>query len=353
MTNTTNHSSRSDRFLQALAGHEQILVVTHDNPDPDAVAAGWGLYCLVKEKLAASVRLVGGGEIMRAENRQMMKLLQPPLELVDCLVFPKNAALVLVDCSAASQNHLLACDRVGPVAVIDHHRSDHCLGGALWEDIRPSMAASASIVASYLREQKLTPNAGLATAMLYALRTETRGAEVHFSRLDRRILLWLTDYADPSLLAQIENAPLAPEYFGDMALAIQSTILYGDTALCLLPRAHGPEIVGEVADLLIRCEGVRRVLCGAIVHDDIVLSVRTAQQSDENAAELVRQTLVGLGHGGGHRHRAGGKIPGLERGPIVLDLLQTELLSRWLATCGIDRLRGQHLVARHEIMENL
>lgn len=349
----TPRLSRSERFLKTLAGHQQILIVAHDNPDPDAIATGWAFYCLVKEKLTASVRLLSEGEIVRAENRQMMKLLHPPLELVDRFVFPANAASVLVDCGAASQNHLLARAKITPTAVIDHHCYDHCPGQAIWEDIRPKMAATASIAASYLREQKILPHAGLATAMLYALRTETRGAEVHFSRLDRAVLVWLSERSDPSLLAQIENAPLLPEYFGDMALALQGTIVYGDTALCLLPRAHGPEIVGEVADLLIRCEGIRRVLCGAVVHDDILLSVRTALQSDENAAELIRQTLAGLGHGGGHRHRAGGKIPGLGRGPVVLDLLQTELLSRWLATCGIDRLRGEHLVARREIVENL
>jgi nanoRNase/pAp phosphatase (c-di-AMP/oligoRNAs hydrolase) len=314
---TLHRTPRSERFLETLAGYKQILIVTHDNPDPDAVATGWGIHRLVEERLDVPVRLLGGGEIVRAENRQMMKLLKPPLELVDCFVCPTDAAMVLVDCGAVCQNHLLSCDGIEPIAVIDHHRYDHRLGHAAWEDIRPDAAASASIAASYLREQRIRPETGLATAMLYALRTETRGAEVHFSRMDRTVLLWLSDYADQSLLAQIESAPLAPEYFGDIALALQGTIFYGDTALCLLPRAHGPEIVGEVADLLIRCEGVHRVLCGAIVHDDIVLSVRTSRQSEEIAAELVRKTLAGLGHGGGHRHRAGGKIPGLGRGPKI------------------------------------
>ena len=132
-------------------------------------------------------------------------------------------------------------------------------------------------------------------------------------------------------LAEIENAPLSPEYFADLALALQGTFLYGDTALCLLPRASAPEIVGEVADLLIRCEGLNRVLCGAVVHDDLILSVRT-ERNGEDAAALIRHTLEGIGFGGGHPHRAGGKIPGLGRGREVMELLQDELLSRWLAT---------------------
>ena len=71
---------RSDRLLKILAPFEEIVIVTHDNPDPDALAAGWGVGLLIREKLGRPARLVGGGEIMRAENRHMVRLLEPPLE---------------------------------------------------------------------------------------------------------------------------------------------------------------------------------------------------------------------------------------------------------------------------------
>ncbi|MFC1597221.1 hypothetical protein ACFL5Q_04680 [Planctomycetota bacterium] len=59
--------------------------------------------------------------------------------------------------------------------------------------------------------------------------------------------MWLTERAEPTLLAEIESAPLGAEYYGDLVLAIQNTFDYGQTALCLLTRAAGAEIVGEVA----------------------------------------------------------------------------------------------------------
>ena len=34
---------RSERLLQALSDYRHVLVVMHDNPDPDAIAAGWGI----------------------------------------------------------------------------------------------------------------------------------------------------------------------------------------------------------------------------------------------------------------------------------------------------------------------
>ncbi len=344
--------TRSERFLKTLASCDQVLVVTHDNPDPDAIAAGWAVVHLIQQRLDKPVRLIGGGEIVRAENRHMVKLLQPPLELVREVDCGPNTGVVLVDCGAASHNHLFPGDTVHPLAVIDHHPLVNRHPHTPFQDVRPRAAASASIAASYLREQAIEPGRRLATALVYALRTEVTGAACYYSRLDRTVILWLTGFADPSQLAEIENAPLATDYFGDLALALQGTFIYADTALCLLPRANGPEIVGEVADLLIRCEGIRRVLCGAVVHDDIVLSVRT-ERDGEDAAALVRNTLEGLGYGGGHRHRAGGKIPGQGRGHAVVEMLQDELLTRWLIACGIDKHRGRHLIARREIVENL
>ena len=97
----------------------------------------------------------------------------------------------------------------------------------------------------------------------------------------------------------------------------------------MIPRAQGVEIVGEVADLLIRCVGVRRVLCVAAHNVDKVCSVRTREDSD-HAEHLLQKTLSGLGGGGGHEHRAGGKVPGIARGGRVTEDLEDEIRDRCL-----------------------
>ena len=190
----------------------------------------------------------------------------------------------------------------------------------------------------------------LATAILYAIRTETCGSETSHSPMDRAVVTWLTDLADPTLLAEIENAPLEIEYFGDLVLAMQRTFIYDDAAMCFLQRASGAEIVGEVADLLIRCRGIRRVLCAAIIGEDLLLSVRT-QRGTENAARLLQATLDGVGGCGGHAHRAGGKVPDV--GNKLRDDLNDDLRARWLKACAVDRQRGTRLVPRRDIIENL
>jgi nanoRNase/pAp phosphatase (c-di-AMP/oligoRNAs hydrolase) len=335
--------------LNVLGEYASFLVVMHDNPDPDAIAAGWAISCLIERRLSGSVRLVGAGAIVRAENKHMVELLSPPVELVCEIAVDERTAAILVDCGLEKTNHLLTRASARPVAIIDHHVTGDEDRKLPFADIRTGVAASASIAASYLREQQIEPGMQLATAVLYAIRTETRGTATCHSPLDRSVVTWLTGLADATLLAEIETAPLGREYYGDLALAMQNTFVYGDAALCFLPRASCAEIVGEVADLLIRGEGIQRVLCAAVVAGDLMLSARTERDGD-NAARLLQTTLDGLGGCGGHVHRAGGSIIGVGK---KSEDLYVDLRTRWLAACGVDRRRGKRLVAKREIVENL
>jgi nanoRNase/pAp phosphatase (c-di-AMP/oligoRNAs hydrolase) len=345
-------SLQSERLLKVLAPYSNLRIVTHDNPDPDAIAAGWGLYRLFEEHFDRRVEFVAGGAIVRAENRHLVELLNPPLRIVDRLAEDPETATILVDCGLGTSNHLATRDRLRPVAVIDHHAISRAPSDVAFADIRPSVAATATIAASYLREQGIEPGVKLATAMLYAMRTETCGCETEHSELDRSIMCWLTGHAEPSLIAEIENAPLARAYFSDLVLALQGAQLFGDTALCLLPKASGPETVGEVADLLIRCEGVSRVLCAGAIDDDLYVSVRT-RRDDERAVDLLQRTLDGIGGGGGHAHRAGGKVVGIASGGRMSGSLEQKLQDRWLAACDEKTRRPKRLVGLREIVENL
>ncbi len=344
--------SSSARLLEVLGNYERVLVVMHDNPDPDAIASGWGVEVLVRECLQKPVRVIGGGAIVRAENQQMVRLLKPPIELVNDLEIDEQTATVLVDCGLDATNQLLTRHGIKPVGIIDHHHSDIKAVTAPFIDIRPDVAASATIVASYLQEQGITPTSLLATAMLYAVRTETLGCETHYSELDRSLLPWLTSLGEPAILAEIQNAPLKRAYFADLLLALQRTFLYDEVALCFLPQAGGAEIVGEVADMLIRCNDVYAVLCAAVIGDDLLISTRTKRDCD-SAVLLIQETLKGLGGAGGHLHRAGGKVSGISHRVSAMEKLQDELRDRWLAACSVTRKRGVRLVAKREMVYNL
>ncbi|MGQ9648830.1 MAG: DHH family phosphoesterase [Phycisphaerae bacterium] len=343
-------AKRSDRLLKVLSGQQNVLVLTHDNPDPDAIASGWAIVVMVREKASLPVRFVAGGAIFRAENRRMVELLEPPLEFVERIEVPEGSATVLVDAGPQAVNHLLGEANL-PTAVIDHHQHEGRRPRVRFCDIRPKVVASATIAAHYLREQHIDPGPALATALTYAIRTDATGLR-SFSLADHRAMRWLSLRADHQKLAEIENAPLHPEYYADLLLAMENTFVYHDAALCFLPRAGGSEIIAEVADLLIRHRDLTRVMVGGVVEGDLLVSVR-AKPGSGDASDLVVRSLKGLGHGGGHSRRAGGKVPGIARGERVSEDLQSDLRNRWLGVCGVDAQRGARLVPKREILENL
>lgn len=341
-------AAKSTRFLEALVGRSEVLILTHDNPDPDAVGSGWALHHLITRKLGTPVRFVAGGGIVRAENRCMLQLLDPPIELLDHVAPSRDAALVFVDCLPGAALHLVENGQPYDVAaVIDHHvppkqplTSEFC-------DLRPKVVAAGTIATQYLREQSVEPSTELATALVYAIQTDARSAAATPCGADKSALSWLVPRADLKKLAEINNAPLQPSYFTDLEAALQNTTLYGSSALCFLPSAHGPEVVGEFADLLIRCECIDQIFCAVVFDGDLFISVRTTRKGGD-ASALIRRTLAGLGSGGGHQHRAGGKITGPFDTSHVTAGLRTELSRRWLEACGAESADRSKLVPANE-----
>ena len=62
-------------FLGRRASAGRWLVLTHDNPDPDSIAAAAALSKLLRRAFKRRVTTAYGGMIGRAENQEMVKVL--------------------------------------------------------------------------------------------------------------------------------------------------------------------------------------------------------------------------------------------------------------------------------------
>src|SRR5436305_9408530 len=118
----------SDRLLAALAPYRRIVLVSHVNPDPDALASMLGLRALVAcTHRESSVVMTVDGMIARAENRAMVELMPIPLEPVDRVRPDPETAFVMVDSQPWTGRR--ASESVTPTAVIDHHETGGNLSG--------------------------------------------------------------------------------------------------------------------------------------------------------------------------------------------------------------------------------
>src|SRR5436190_2837542 len=187
------------RALAGLAGRKSALVYTHDNPDPDSLAAAMGLGRLFEHELGASVTLTHGGIVGRAQNRAMVDSLKLPLVPAEAIQPDQYDTIALVDSQPETGNNSLPHNHRIDV-VVDHHPPRAGSARAPWCDIRPDLGATSTIVFGYLRERGVIPDVPLATAMFFALRTETRDLGRESTEAERQAYLELIPRVDHQML---------------------------------------------------------------------------------------------------------------------------------------------------------
>jgi nanoRNase/pAp phosphatase (c-di-AMP/oligoRNAs hydrolase) len=343
---------RSDHFLAGLADCQLVTFVSHVHPDPDSLGSMMGLAHLVETCLGKPTRLTRDGRICRAENRAMVDLLGIDLEPVEGLSWSNKEALVMVDSQPKTGRHSFE-GRVPIYAVIDHHQTPGDLDGIPFQDIRSNLGATCSLVTRYLLEQELEITERIATGLYYGIETELGGCPREASPLDDSALNFLFPLADKDMLSRIRNASLPQAYFECILQALQSSFLYDRLVISWVNEMTQPELAAQVVDFLIRYEEVDWAVCAGVYEDQLILSVRTALPRAQ-AGEMLRQVISKMGgRAGGHDRRAGGFIPLVSTSPTNIEQIQSDLRRRLLKALNIDECRGQRLVSRKEMLQNL
>lgn len=342
---------RSDRFLAGLENTERVVLVSHVNPDPDALGSMLGLAHLVETRLTKPTLLTRDGHIGRAENQAMIEGLQLDLVPVEEIDWRPDDAVVMVDSQPKTGRHTFS-ESIPLYAVIDHHDTPGDLDGVAFTDIRATAGATCTVVTKYLLEQEVPIPEKIATALLYGIETEVTGYPREAGPGDDEALLSLYPIADKDLIAQIRNARLPQSHFEVLLQALQSSFIYDRLIISWVDDLPQPEQAAEVVDFMVRFEKVDWAVCGGVCGDKLILSVRAAIEH-ACAGELLRQVVGKLGRAGGHERRAGGCIPLNSTSKSAVDELQAELRRRFLKAFKIEDTRGQRLVPLREMLENL
>ncbi len=350
-TNGKYPSRLSDRFLAGLQDASTITFVSHVHPDPDSLGSMMGLAHLVETCLGKRTRLTRDGLISRAENKAMVELLDIDLLPIEKLTWQEGSALVMVDSQPNTGRHNL--DPTVPLyAVIDHHDTPGQLDGIPFVDVRNTLGATCSLVTSYLMEQEIEVPPTVATGLLYGIETEVSGYPREACPLDDDALLHLYPLADKDLLARIRNARLPQSHFEGILRALQSSFIYDRLIVSWVNDLPQPEMAAEVVDFLIRFEEIDWAFCAGVYEDKLILSVRAAVEN-AHAGEMLQKVVGKLGRAGGHDRRAGGTIFLNSTSATAIEQVRSELRARLLRALRIDECRGQRLVSRKEMLQNL
>ena len=327
-------------LLEAVQGADNCLVVTHDDPDPDAIASAVALAYLLDQRLGLKATLGYGGIIGRAENKAMVRLLAIEIHPLHKLELRGYDAVALVDAQPGAGNVALP-EEITPTILIDHHSDGQSdMRGVPFADVRSGCGATSTILTGYLKAAALSPDRRTATALFYGIKSDTMGLARGAVEADVDAYLYLLPRADTQILAQIEYAQVPLAYFRAFERALEQTFIYDDVVICGLGSMEWPDLAAEMADFLLRWEGARWIVCMGLFDDEVVISVRT-NDIKGNAGLVVREVVGGLGTGGGHSVMAGGRVPldGRSPGDVI-----GELRRRFLCRLGRDDREGEKLI---------
>jgi nanoRNase/pAp phosphatase (c-di-AMP/oligoRNAs hydrolase) len=332
----------SDRLLNTLLPFKRVILVSHVNPDPDALASMLGIKTLLSNRQPSKkVVLTVDGMIARAENRAMVALIPIPLEPIESIIYDDQTAVVMVDSQPHTGRH--KSDAVVPTVVLDHHETGGDLAGVKFLDVRGEVGATSTIVTEYLFHQGCPMPPRLATALYYGIDSEIAGFPREAGPDDDDAIVRLFPIADKDLLAQIRNPKLPQDYFATFQHALSNAFLYQDVVVSWLGHVTQPDIVAEMADFFVRFDQVNWSLTIGHFENFLKLSIRV-NQLGAHSGEVLRAVVDGLGSAGGHDKRAGGAIPLQDARPEMIDSLLAIIRRRLLDELKIPDCSGRRLL---------
>ncbi|ASI98473.1 DHH family phosphoesterase [Thermococcus celer] len=292
---------------------DSLLIVMHDNPDPDSIAGATALS-VIAQTLGFKTQIVYGGEITHHENRAFVNLLGIDLKRVSrgSYELKRYPFMALVDCQPNGNLTVLEREDYKRIRiVIDHHQIlqhlQELLPADAFLDIRPEVNSSSSILVEYLRTLEIPLSPALATALFYGIYIDTKKFS-KLSHVDLKAIEFLAGKVDYELLDKIEHPDISTETAEILARAIMNRRIYKNVIVSNVGFITNRDAIAESADFLLHLEGITTVLVFGIVDDRIEMSART-RDVRVNIGKVMKEAFGDIGSGGGHSQSGGARIP--------------------------------------------
>lgn len=308
-------------FYQQFSVSDQVLVVI--SADPDAIASALAVRRLLAGR-TAGVTLSNVNQVNRPDNLAMIRLLKVPLIPFGDLQVERYQKAVIVD---SQPSHGEAMAGLQPHAVIDHHPDSGYR--APFTDIRPHYGATATILTEYLRAARIIPAQNLATALYYAIKTDTDDFKRQTLAEDLQAFQYLFRRANIQLARRIAQADLRLDYLKYFKTALQSMRLRKGRAFVHLGTVANPDVCVIIADFFMRIHTVSWSIVSGICEKKLIIIFRN-DGARKNAGRVAKQGFGGFGSAGGHKSMARAEISLVDGKEPGVDLKDPHKVLNWI-----------------------
>src|SRR2546427_2547086 len=294
--------ARVQQYQRYFSDADRVLIMLHNDPDPDAMASGLALRNILRRtKATAIIGAIHG--VTRPENQRMVNLLDIHVEAITHDSMKEYDRIAMVDVQPHYFGGLI--DRVD--LVIDHHPEQPGYA-AVFKYIRPDYGSTSTILTEHLRAVDVNISERTATAMLYAIKSDTLFFNRQANRVDIEAFSYLYPLADAALIRKMEGAEITEERL-DYVLKAHAFGRLSDQVFCaFLGPSPREDFIPYVADFFLQVEDVKWTIVAGVVGDSLVVSVRNLGYT-KNAGEFVRRYFSDIGSAGGHRAMAKAVVP--------------------------------------------
>jgi nanoRNase/pAp phosphatase (c-di-AMP/oligoRNAs hydrolase) len=294
--------ARVQQYQRYLSDADRVLILLHNEPDPDAMASGLALRTLLHRTKATAVIAALEG-VTRPENLRMANLLDISVETITRDAIDDFDRIAMVDVQPHYFENI--GDRVD--LVIDHHPEQHGYN-AVFKDIREDYGSTCTILTEHLRAVDADISERTATAMLYAIKSDTLFFNRQANRCDIEAFSYLYPLSDTTLIRRMEGAEITGERLEFVVRATDRGRLEDQVFAAFIGDAPREDVIPYVADFFLQLEHVRWTAIAGVLNGTFVMSVRNLGYA-RNAGDFVRRFFSDIGSAGGHRAMAKAIVP--------------------------------------------
>ncbi|MDS0259207.1 DHH family phosphoesterase [Haloarcula sp. S1CR25-12] len=300
--------TRTRQLQQVLRDiDDHLAVVTHDNPDPDAIASAVALGELAA-RAGCEVSLCYYGDISHQENRAFVNLLEYDLVNLD----PEDDdaldaydGFALVDHSRPGVNDQLPEEL--PIDIVIDHHPPRLPVEARYVDLRSGVGATSTLLVDYFRRLDIEVPESIATGLLFGIRVDTKDFRREVSPEDFEAAAELVSRADMGALQRIEDPSVSGETLAVVGRAITNRREEGSVLLSCVGQLSDRDALAQAADQLLDLEGIHATMVYGVLDGTIYISAR-ARGADIDLGEALRDAFGQIGSAGGHADMAGAQI---------------------------------------------
>ena len=283
-----------------LSKLERIGILTHSNPDPDAMASALGI-AHIAESMGVAVTIQYPGEIRHQENRAFKTVLGTTMEKIESDEDIAGGAIFLVDHNVA--RGFKGAEKLIPYAVIDHHPGEG--RGVGFTDIRSDYGSCSSIVTEYFLDIGAIPEGigqpkkgridlpkSVATGLLFGILTDTKNFTKGAFESDFSASSYLYEGIDEDSLDRIANPEVDAEVLEIIASSILKREARGPFVISNVGEVSNVDALSQAADELLRLEGTTAV----VVYGQKGATTHVKGRSRDDRVHMGDTLQAALGH---------------------------------------------------------